>query len=44
MLRGVAPADFERAGTHEALGRITLQALLKNLASHEEEHVAQLGA
>src|SRR5215813_12284535 len=44
MLRGVAPADFERAGTHETLGRLTLQALLENLASHEEEHVAQLEA
>ena len=44
MLRGVAPADFERAGTHETLGRLTLQALLENLASHEEEHVVQLEA
>ena len=42
MLRGVAPADFERVGTHEALGRLTLQAVVENLASHEEEHVAQL--
>jgi DinB family protein len=42
MLRGVARADFERAGVHEALGRLTLQGLLENLASHEEEHVAQL--
>lgn len=44
MLRGVAPADFERVGTHETLGQITLQALLENLASHEEEHIAQLEA
>jgi len=44
MLRGVALADFERAGRHETLGRLTLQALLENLASHEEEHVAQLEA
>ncbi len=44
MLRGVAPADFERVGTHETLGQITLQVLLENLASHEEEHIAQLEA
>ena len=44
MLRGVTPADFERVGTHETLGQITLQALLENLASHEEEHIAQLEA
>jgi hypothetical protein len=43
-LRGTAPANFNRAGMHETLGRLTLQALLKNLASHEEEHVAQLEA
>jgi hypothetical protein len=44
MLRSVASADFEREGTHETLGQITLQALLENLVSHEEEHVAQLEA
>jgi hypothetical protein len=44
VLRGVAPADFDRAGMHETLGRLTLRALLENLASHEEEHVAQLEA
>ncbi len=44
MLRGVTPANFERAGMHEALGRLTLRALLEKLASHEEEHVAQLEA
>jgi hypothetical protein len=44
MLRGVTPANFERAGMHETLGRLSLQALLENLASHEEEHVAQLEA
>jgi hypothetical protein len=42
MLRGTSPASFNRAGMHETLGRLTLQALLENLASHEEEHVAQL--
>jgi hypothetical protein len=44
MLRGTAPKDFDRAGMHETLGRLTLQALLENLAEHEEEHVAQLEA
>ncbi len=44
MLRGVAPADFDRAGIHETLGQITLQAVLENLTGHEEEHVAQLEA
>jgi len=44
MLRGVAPADFERVGIHETLGRLTLQAVLENLASHEKEHVGQLEA
>ena len=42
MLRGTAPANFNRAGIHETLGRLTLQALLENLASHDEEHVVQL--
>jgi hypothetical protein len=42
MLRGTAPANFNRVGMHETLGRLTLQALLENLAGHEEEHVAQL--
>ena len=44
MLRGTAPADFNRAGMHETLGRLTLQAVLENLTGHEEEHVAQLEA
>src|SRR6185312_14232899 len=44
MLRGTAPADFERVGTHETLGRLTLQAVLENLTGHEEDHVAQLEA
>jgi DinB superfamily len=44
MLRGTPPANFNRAGMHETLGRLTLQALLENLASHEEEHIAQLEA
>ena len=44
MLREAAPADFERVGMHETLGRLTLTALLERLARHEEEHVAQLEA
>jgi hypothetical protein len=43
-LRAVNAAAFDRAGMHEALGRLTLRALLENLAEHEEDHVAQLEA
>jgi hypothetical protein len=44
VLRGLAPADWQRAGLHEAHGRITLLETLRHLVEHEEEHGLQLGA
>jgi hypothetical protein len=42
MLRRLAPADWERQGTHEISGPRTLRAVITVLVEHEEEHCAQL--
>ena len=44
VLRGLAPSDWERAGVHEAHGRITLRETLRHLVEHEAEHCVQLEA
>ena len=44
MLRRLAPADWERAGVHEVAGRVTLLDIVRSMAEHEAEHVAQLQA
>jgi hypothetical protein len=44
VLRHLSPSDWERAGIHEARGRITLQETLRHLADHEAEHCLQLEA
>jgi hypothetical protein len=43
-LSRIAPADWERTGTHEEHGTITLLDLAEMLVAHEEEHCAQLAA
>jgi hypothetical protein len=43
-LRHIAPADWERMGTHETYGPQTLRAAVRKLADHEAEHCAQLEA
>jgi len=43
-LRHIAPADWERTGTHETYGPQTLRAAVRKLAEHEAEHCAQLEA
>ena len=44
VLRQLSPSDWERAGVHEARGRITLQETLRHLVEHEVEHCVQLEA
>ena len=44
VLRRLAPGDWQRAGVHEARGRITLQETLRHLVEHEVEHCVQLEA
>jgi len=44
VLRRLAPGDWERAGVHEARGRITMLETLRHLVEHEVEHCLQLEA
>ena len=44
VLRRLAPGDWERAGVHEARGRMTLRETLRHLVEHEAEHCVQLEA
>ena len=44
VLRALSPSDWERAGVHEAHGRITLRQTLRHLVEHEAEHCVQLEA
>jgi uncharacterized damage-inducible protein DinB len=44
LLRRLTPADWQRAGVHEARGRITLLETLRHLTDHEVEHCVQLEA
>lgn len=44
VLRRIAPDDWARTGIHETRGPVTLLALMRGLADHEEEHAAQLEA
>jgi len=44
LLRGTPAEGFDRVGMHETLGAITLRTVLETLASHEEEHLAQMEA
>ena len=44
MLRQVALEDWQRLGTHELKGAISLFQVATSLVEHEEEHCAQLEA
>ncbi len=44
QLRRLPDDAWDRAANHEGRGRITLLDLLRSLAKHEEEHLAQLEA
>ncbi len=44
VLRHLAPDDWQRAGMHEARGRMTLQETLRHLVEHEVEHCLQVEA
>jgi hypothetical protein len=44
VLRALSASDGERAGVHEAHGRITLRQTLRHLVEHEAEHCIQLEA
>ncbi len=44
MLRRAASDDWERIGTHEERGVISLLDVITHVVEHEEEHCAQLEA
>jgi hypothetical protein len=44
LLRRATPADWQRVGTHELRGPLTLADLITELLEHEEEHCRQLEA
>jgi hypothetical protein len=41
-LRAISEADWQRTGTHELRGPLTVFAIASHIADHEEEHVAQI--
>lgn len=42
FLRGLAPAGWQRAGTHPTRGRITVDDFLTLMAWHDDNHLDQL--
>ncbi|HTU67197.1 MAG TPA: DinB family protein [Steroidobacteraceae bacterium] len=42
LLRGVAPADFERPADFEGYGLVTLRGLVHYLCSHDQQHLSGL--
>ena len=42
MLRSIQPADWQRTGTHEERGPLSLLDVVSSLVEHEEEHCGQL--
>lgn len=44
MLRGLPATAWERAGEHEAHGRVTLRQIVRHLVTHEAEHYTQIEA
>jgi DinB family protein len=42
ILRRIAPADWQRVGTHEERGPITIADVATYLVEHEEEHCPQI--
>jgi hypothetical protein len=43
-LRGAAPADWERTGTHEAKGPQSVLQIARAIADHEAEHLEQINS
>lgn len=41
-LRAIVPADLERTGEMEGIGRVTLRELLERWAQHDSEHLAAM--
>jgi uncharacterized damage-inducible protein DinB len=41
-LRRLSPSDWQRGGTHDERGRITLLDILRHLVDHEDEHCRQI--
>jgi len=41
-LRGISLEDWERTGTHEVRGPMTVLEIAKQLVEHEEDHLAQI--
>ena len=42
MLRGLAPADFERRAEFEGYGPVSLRGLVHYLCSHDQQHLSGL--
>lgn len=43
-LQGLAPEDWDRTGTHEVRGPMSVLDIARQIADHEDEHVAQIAA
>ena len=41
-LRAISPEDWERAGTHEARGSMSVLDIARYIADHDDEHIAQI--
>jgi hypothetical protein len=44
MLKGISPEDWQRTGTHEVRGPMSVFELVSYVADHDEEHIAQIEA
>ena len=44
MLKGISPEDWQRTGTHEVRGPMTVFDLASYVADHDDEHIAQIEA
>ena len=44
MLKGISPEDWQRTGTHEVRGPMSVFELASYVADHDEEHIAQIEA
>jgi len=44
MLKGISQQDWQRTGTHEVRGPMSVFELASYVADHDEEHIAQIEA
>lgn len=44
LLRTISPADLDRTGQLEGIGRVTLQQLLERWSQHDGEHLAEMAS